>query len=273
MQAWLEQADESWRWSENTKDILDHQGRVIAVDTGEKRDLSSIAELTGKYVVEYWDGDTIDKHNGYVAIVSDMPLYNECRVENRDEIIKYLEAGKSVRVLRSLYNKVHTTQREKRYGKSLWFQGDLPGFVLAQDPNDQLHIVHYDLTLWERLRRRHERDCARMRANRTISVDEMYGIAGSIANAAGITLRGFRGENFLIWLLAGDQLLGRRAVNKLLRNLARRWTRDAERYERKFGQWVHSDVLEKLNARLRAAVRTTKRVNKRSRPATRKKAG
>jgi hypothetical protein len=53
-------------------------------------------------------------------------------------------------------------------------------------------------------------------------------------------------------------MFGRRATNKVIKSLARSWSKNPESYKRFYKRWVIDEVLEKLEERFKKVVKFPK---------------
>lgn len=239
--AWLE-VEDGWRRTEDYSEVLDHVGDFIVCDTGD--DESSISEqiaaATGKH--------TIHQFYDFVELF-DVPVF----VRLTEEAVDLLKNGEKCKILR-MYSSGGSFKDVIFYNNPVCPEGIVE--VYGADGN---RVVAYDLDLWQKTKRGFEDLQKKQRENPKITSWAFECVADKLAaNMQMGCIKQFRVEQFLAWVLAHDQMFGKRATNKVIKNLARSWSKNPEGYKRFYKRWVTEEVLEKLEERFKKVVKFPK---------------
>lgn len=246
--AWLDHGDR-WKRTESVEETLDHQGRMIVCDTEEdERTISEqVRDETEKFVT-FCRG----KHT---LVLSDVPIFETLC----DKAEKLARKGSPVRLIGRDFTawrhwgdlQVHLP--DPRYYHDC--KDAKRGLILRKGPND-LYELTFDTELWDKAVRQLTAQRKRERERPEVSKSSMQDVANQLAESMGFSrVENFRVEHLLLWVSAHDELLGRRATNRVIVHLARSWAADYKRYKNRFKRWTDLKVLDRLDARLRKAVR------------------
>lgn len=256
--AWLDHGDH-WRRTTNPEETVSHRGRVIFSDNGHEGTIRErIQNETGKFVEFSWMKHTL--------VLSDVPIFETLC----DEAERLVRKGSPVRLVRK--KDFSKWQRGETIGERCLIHLPNPkygdkdvkrGLILRLCPND-LYELTFDLDLWDKVARMVRARWKREREWPEVNKDSMWEVTNRLAENMGAShVDNFLVEHFLIWISAHDELSGWRATNKIIVHFARSWMGDPERYKKRFGRWTDPKILDRLDARLRKAVKTPKTKSKR----------
>jgi len=238
--AWLE-VEGGWRRTDDYSEVLDHVGDFIVCDTED--DESSISEqiatATGKHTIKLY---------AFVEL-SDIPVFDKLT----EEAVDLLKNGGKCKILH-MYNSGGSFKDVIFYNDPVCPEGIVEVYGADGD-----RVAVYDLDLWQKTKRGFEDLQKKQRENPKITSWAFECVADKLSRNMGMgDIKQFRIEQFLAWVLAHDQMLGRRATNKEIKCLARSWSKDSDGYQRFYKRWVSENVLGALVERFKKVVKFPK---------------
>ena len=248
--AYLKQEDGSWQRTTNTNKILDHQGETIYCDTREDQEgiLATISAHEGLYAV---------MAHGRI-VLSDVPVYNDFK-----KVGELVRGGERVRM-----GYLSSYEWFRPAGGVMCHIGDgynikaIEGFVATSAGKNGWSDVWYDLELWTKLRRQQKSAKKKKELKASVNKDAMWGLVGKLCVSMGTRCpNSFVCAHMMLFISAHDEMMGRRATNKILVSFARRWARTSEVQVKKYRQWMH-DHVDALDTRLRCVVKFPKAAKK-----------
>lgn len=240
-QMWIEQSPGgNWVRTNQIDDLLRCEHRSVICEE----------EFVERRIQEACDGRYVHVEC-HAAAVDDVPI-----VDNLKEALQHVRAGGEVRVLCNYW--------EIPFGTEAILKNELAGLMVRTEqggldeasPGNNRYYAHYDLEAWTVEKRRTDRRAKKADRERRLFGYDLEHIAKELCKSLGGTgPHFFRVESFAGWVALHDSAKGRRATNKLIKDLAVRWRRRPGKYRNFFMQWMGREVVELLEDRLRAVVK------------------
>lgn len=248
--------EDGWKFSTDFAQTLNHTGDLLVNENTEDRDDNlallgaregQIASLRGNTVV--FSPTTI--HNNAEDALADIETFGEgrCWYASYFESVTLPKKGGEYAIfgMREFWTDTRISELHDK------FDG-----VVAISEGSFRRLVR-DEQLWAQCVA--ERDLQKRKAHkrelkRPPSAHEFANTTYALAIGCGCNApKSLRVDQLWVWLAAHDTACGRRATNKIARDVAKQWCNDREKSKKWLGRWASEEVTERTDKRLAAVLR------------------
>lgn len=255
--AFLQRSDGGWSRTENADTVLNHEGELF-VNEDSFEEAENLELLAGDQFAEVW---------GNRVVLTDSVVHRKF-----DTALAAAQESGSALASHVFYDLAWATVEGQRVAVTVadWRGNDknavkLAGFVVTEEEGGNQRLTH-NPALAESVTvqvAKNKRRAFLAEQKRGPSAAALRSLAQQCSDALGCgSVRGFRMEAAVAWLLAHDAAFGKRATNKLALNLARRWCLNRKGHKKWLGRWVSNQSCDLLDERFATVCKQGKKPQK-----------